>query len=178
MLSRFLKSGDIGRRASRSIVWRAFAEAKLKTGETSTAEAEEGQTKQKVRRNVEKLGIVDSHVPSLRENPNTDWIRKLDFDSKIKPVLNKYKELGLAQEDLNILANSWPEGFVLNNNAEKKMDVFELSSHLASKYGVTDPKLIRGIITTAPRYLMISRSELDERVDRLKKYLNLDDVIF
>lgn len=178
MLSRLAKSAELTKLAGAMFLRRSFAATRLKKAETRVDEPEEEAPQPKLPRTIEKLGIVDDHVSALRENLNTQWMRELDFETKIRPVLNKYKELGLSQDDLNNLAKKWPEGLVLNNNPEKKMDIFELIEHLGSKYGVKNPAQLRNIISTAPEYMMNSKSSLDERIDRLQNFLQLDNVNF
>lgn len=178
MLSCLLRSAEVGRLTGAKLLWRSFVAVKVKGGQLNRGEEEEESQSQHQKKIVEKLGIVDQHVSGLRENLGTQWIRKLDFDSKIKPALNKFKELGFKEEDLNILAKKWPDGLVLNNNPDKKMDIFELSKHLESRYGIKSPETIRRIVTSTPDFMMVSSDGLDERVDRLANFLQLDQVNF
>lgn len=177
MISRLVKPAELSRVLLRASVFRTFAATQARTNLTTTRDAEEETVVSQASKIRTNLGIVDQHVSALRENLNTGWIVKLDYDTKIKPVLAKYKELGLTSEDINTLARKWPEGLVFNNNPEKKMDIFELAAHLASKYGVKDSDMLREMVITTPEYMMTSRAGFDERVERLRKSLQLDEVI-
>lgn len=178
MLSRLLKSAEVGRLAGPRLLTRHFAAVKIRKSQITPIEEKEESSNLKQKKIVEKLGIVDQHVSALRENLGSNWLRQLDFETKVKPVLNKFKELGFTEDDLNVLARKWPDGLAINNNPEKKMDIFELTAHLGSKYGIKKPEQIREMVTTSREFLMISSQGLDERVERLANFLQLDKVIF
>lgn len=176
MLTTLLKSMKPWSSSSSQMLARGFARLSVRNTQNRDDDLDLTDTNKAGAERTLNLGPIDEIVPKLRQYKSADWLRGLNYETEVKPVLSKYSELGMIPEHLNKLAKRYPCSMAMSNNPQKKTDIVALSKHLQEKYGVTDKDKIRTFVLRHPDVLKSNLEYLDEQVKARSHQLGLNEV--
>lgn len=175
MLATFIKSTMVWPGCGGRLVARRFAKLNVKREKRTENEVttQEGNV---AGGQEPELGPIDKYVPQLSQLKGAKWLRGLNYETEVKPILEKYTELGMVPEHLNKLAKRYPASMAVTNNPQKKTDVLALSKHLKEKYGLTDGAKIKTLLLRWPDVLQSTLEAFDKQVESRAKELGINEV--
>lgn len=158
----------------RSFIARPFAKRTEKKVEDVKAKTSAPIVKAKKREPVVP-GAIDAEIPDLQKYQKGDVLRKLNFETLVKPVLDKLKSLGFNQKHFNLIAKVNPKAFVVTDRPEKKGDPLRLIEMLEKDLKVSNPDVIRSFILRRPQVLTQSIDQTRTTILGFKDLMRLSE---
>ena len=122
------------------------------------------------------IAAIVQYLDNKTEDEIQTTFSDLDFQTDISPALRKYKELGFNKQQLTFIYKQQPLGLALSKSGERN-DIVKYTTFLQQKYNL-NTKELRNAVLRAPTLLSASNEVLQNRIDYLKKRLEISDVSY